>query len=218
MSKSAGNVVAPDEVIQKVGAEILRLWVAAEDYRDDIKISPEILDRLTEAYRRIRNTWRYLVGNLYDFDPQRDALPIKELQEIDRWILSRFAQLVAQVRKAYDEYEFHLIYHAVHNFCVIELSSLYLDILKDRLYTSAPSAVRAQVCPECHLPRSQGDGADHGPDPLLYRPMRCGAISPKARLTNESVHLASFPLLDEGFFDEALEAAVGGWCGRCASR
>ena len=140
MSKSAGNVVAPDEVIQKVGAEILRLWVAAEDYRDDIKISPEILDRLTEAYRRIRNTWRYLVGNLYDFDPQRDSVPIKELLEIDRWIISRFQRLVAQVRTAYEEYEFHLIYHAVHNFCVIELSSLYLDILKDRLYTSAPSS------------------------------------------------------------------------------
>jgi isoleucyl-tRNA synthetase len=208
MSKSAGNVIAPDEVIQKVGAEILRLWVAAEDYRDDIKISPEILERLTEAYRRIRNTWRYLLGNLYDFDPQRDTLPITELQEIDRWILSRFSQLVAQVLRAYDEYEFHLIYHAVHNFCVIELSSLYLDILKDRLYTSAPSAVRRRSAQNAMYLVLKGMVRLMAPI-LSFTADEVWRHLPKVTADEQSVHLANFPSLNEGFFDQALEERWG---------
>ncbi len=134
MSKSSGNVVAPEKVIKRYGAEILRLWVAAQDYRDDIRISDEILARLVEAYRRIRNTFRFLLGNLSDFKPEADTLAYEDLQEIDRFILHELAQLQKRVLKAYDEYEFHVIYHAVHNFCAVTLSSFYLEVGKDRLY------------------------------------------------------------------------------------
>jgi len=138
MSKSQGNVIAPQQVIAKHGAEVLRLWVAAMDYRDDIRLSEEILTRLVEGYRRIRNTCRYLLGNLYDFDPGRDAVPAAELLPIDRFVLHRLQRLVERVRKAYEDYEFHVLYHGLHNFCGVDLSAFYLDVLKDRLYTSSP--------------------------------------------------------------------------------
>ncbi|MBI4516038.1 MAG: isoleucine--tRNA ligase [Deltaproteobacteria bacterium] len=137
MSKSLGNVVAPKELTSKYGAEILRLWVSAADYRDDMRISPEILERLLEAYRRIRNTARFLLGNLYDFSPDRDRVPPAEMPELDRWIVHRTQALIARCREAYDNYEFHLVYHSLNNFCVVDLSALYLDIVKDRLYCSA---------------------------------------------------------------------------------
>lgn len=132
MSKSIGNVIAPMDVIKRHGAEILRLWVSAEDYREDVRISKEIIDRLVEAYRKIRNTARFLLGNLNDFDCQ-DYSPY--LLEIDRWAMSRLQDLIKKVTDAYDGFEFHLVYHSIHNFCVVDMSSFYLDILKDRLYT-----------------------------------------------------------------------------------
>jgi len=135
MSKSAGNVVAPQDVIKQSGAEILRLWVAAQDYRDDLRISPEILTHLIEAYRKIRNTCRFLLSNLYDFDPGKDRIPYEQLSELDRWALHRLSELILRVRKSYDDFEFHTIFHALNNFCSVDLSSVYLDILKDRLYT-----------------------------------------------------------------------------------
>ena len=136
MSKSVGNVVAPEEVIKKYGAEVLRLWVAAQDYRDDIRISPEILTRLSEAYRRIRNTCRYILGNISDFDPATDSVPAVEMPEIDRWALHQLELLKEKVLRAYDACEFHVLYHAVNSFCTVEMSAFYLDILKDRVYTS----------------------------------------------------------------------------------
>lgn len=135
MSKSAGNVVAPQDVIKQSGAEILRLWVSAQDYREDLRISPEILTHLIEAYRKIRNTCRFLLSNLYDFDPAKHRIPFAQLPELDRWALMRLEELKGRVRKAYDDYEFHAIYHALNNFCSVDLSAVYLDILKDRLYT-----------------------------------------------------------------------------------
>ena len=135
MSKSAGNVIAPEEVISKLGADVLRLWVAAEDYKDDVKISNEILKRLADAYFRIRNTYRFLLGNLYDFDPEKDRIPYRELYEIDRWALHRLQKLISRVRDGYERFEFHIVYHSVQNFCAVEMSALYFDILKDRLYT-----------------------------------------------------------------------------------
>ncbi len=135
MSKSAGNVVAPQDVIKQSGAEILRLWVSAQDYREDLRISPEILNHLIEAYRKIRNTCRFLLSNLYDFDPAKHRVPYEQLPELDRWALMRLEELKTRVRKAYDEFEFHAIYHALNNFCSVDLSAIYLDILKDRLYT-----------------------------------------------------------------------------------
>ena len=134
MSKSLGNVTAPQEIIKKSGAEILRLWVAAEDFREDVRISDEILNRLVEAYRRLRNTARFLISNLYDFDPERDAVSVADLDEMDRWILQRTQTILSRCREAYDRYEFHVVYHTLNNFCSVELSAQYLDIVKDRLY------------------------------------------------------------------------------------
>jgi isoleucyl-tRNA synthetase len=137
MSKSQGNYVAQEELIPKYGAEVLRLWVAAEDYTEDIRLSEEILNRLADAYRRIRNTFRFLLGALADFDPERDRVSYDHMDEIDRWALLRLGELIARVRRAYDEYQFHVVFHAAHNFCAVDLSALYLDIIKDRLYTRA---------------------------------------------------------------------------------
>ena len=139
MSKSVGNVVAPQEVIDKYGAEILRLWVASEDYRDDVKVSDEILRHVSDAYRKMRNTMRFMLSNLYDFTPAQDSVAPSALTELDCWALAEFARLVQRVVTAYLKYEFHTVYHSLHNFCVTTMSSLYLDIVKDRLYVSAPT-------------------------------------------------------------------------------
>ena len=136
MSKSVGNVVAPEKVIKQYGAEILRLWVATQDYRNDTRVGDAILKQVSEAYRRIRNTARYILGNIHDFDPATDTVADSELLEIDRWALSRLEELVNRVLKSYDAYELHVLYHAVHNFCSVDMSAFYLDVLKDRLYTS----------------------------------------------------------------------------------
>ena len=143
MSKSLGNIVAPREVIEKYGAEILRLWVCATDYREDVRISENILKQLTDAYRRIRNTCRFMLGNLFDFNPQADKVAYLDMPEIDRFALHRLQELIEKGIKAYDDFEFHIIYHALHNFCALDLSAFYLDVLKDRLYTAPPrSALR----------------------------------------------------------------------------
>ena len=139
MSKSVGNVVAPQEVIDRYGAEVLRLWVASENYQDDVKVSDEILKHVSDAYRKMRNTLRFLLGNLSDFDPARDAVGPEALFEIDRWALARFAELARRLTRAYERYEFHAVYHGLFNFCGTTISSLYMDILKDRLYCSAPN-------------------------------------------------------------------------------
>jgi len=141
MHKSAGNVIAPEELIKKYGAEIIRMWVAGEDYRDNIRLSKEILQRLTEAYRRIRNTCRYLLGNLSDFDPDTDQVSYQQMEELDRWALHQLQELNERVQKAYEDFNFHLVYHNLHNFCVLDLSAFYLDIIKDRLYTSPKKSV-----------------------------------------------------------------------------
>ncbi len=138
MSKSVGNVIPPEKVIKRYGAEVLRLWVSAEDYQDDIKISDEILNRLTDAYRKIRNTIRYLLSNISDFDPSKDAVPFDELEPIDRWAMWRLGELTAVLQKAYSEYRFHRVFHELHRFCTVDMSALYLDILKDRLYCELP--------------------------------------------------------------------------------
>lgn len=140
MSKSLGNVVAPQEIIKTFGAEILRLWVSAEDYRDDVRISKEILARLAEAYRKLRNTARFLLGNLHDFNPEDDSVEPETLVELDRWILHRTQGLLGRCLEAYQKFEFHIVYHALNNFCSVDLSALYLDIAKDRLYCSGTNS------------------------------------------------------------------------------
>ncbi|MBW1636079.1 MAG: class I tRNA ligase family protein, partial [Deltaproteobacteria bacterium] len=136
MSKSVGNVVAPGEVIEKYGAEILRLWVASEDYRDDIKVSDEILKQVSDSYRKVRNTIRYMLGNLSDFKQAEHGVAVKDLPELDRWALAKFEEFRAKVIKGYEKYEFHTIYQAMNYFCGTTMSAFYLDIVKDRLYVS----------------------------------------------------------------------------------
>ena len=135
MSKSLGNGILPSEIVEQYGADILRLWVASSDYHADIRISKDILKQLSESYRKIRNTARYILSNLYDFDPNTDSLPVEELYPIDKWALNKLNELNKKVREGYDAYEFHQVYHAIHNFCVVDMSNFYLDVLKDRLYT-----------------------------------------------------------------------------------
>jgi isoleucyl-tRNA synthetase len=135
MSKSAGNGIEPEEIIKRYGADILRLWVSASDYREDVTLSEQILTGMAEGYRKIRNTMRFLLGALEGYDPRAHAVPVEELLPIDRWALSRLSAYVARVSQAYEDYEFHLAYHATIQFCAVELSALYFDIIKDRLYT-----------------------------------------------------------------------------------
>ena len=139
MSKSIGNVIAPQEVIDKYGAELLRLWISSVDYREDVRISDEILNRLVDAYRRIRNTCRYLLGNLGDFSPEQ-AVPLHEMAALDRYALDQAARAFQRIQQAYADFEFHKVYHSLHKQCVSDLSAVYLDILKDRLYASAPAS------------------------------------------------------------------------------
>ncbi|MBS4030045.1 MAG: isoleucine--tRNA ligase [Clostridiales bacterium] len=143
MSKSLGNVLAPEKIIKQYGADILRLWVSSSDFKSDVRISQDILKQLSEVYRKIRNTVRYMLGNCFDFDPARDAVAYEQMDELDRYALHRLQVLVAKVTKAFDDFDFHVVFHSIHNFCVVEMSNFYMDVLKDRLYTShATSSAR----------------------------------------------------------------------------
>ncbi len=135
MSKSLGNVIAPQDIMKKYGADILRLWVASSNYSDDVRISDEIIKRSADAYRKMRNTLRYLLSNIYDFNPDQNRVKPDDLEEIDRWMLSRLARLLGEVTENYSKFLFHKVYRLIYNFCVYEVSSLYLDVLKDRIYT-----------------------------------------------------------------------------------
>ena len=141
MSKSQGNVISPQEVMKQYGADILRLWVVSSDTSDDIRISMDSLARLAEGYRKIRNTFKYLIGNLNGFDYEKDKIDEAKMLEVDRWVLSKLEYLTEEVAAGYENYQLHRIYHAVYNFCVRELSSFYLDVLKDRLYTDHRQSV-----------------------------------------------------------------------------
>jgi isoleucyl-tRNA synthetase len=137
MSKSLGNVILPSQICEKWGADLLRLWVASREYQADVKMSERVMEQLSQAYRKIRNTFRFALGNLFDFSPACDAVPADEMEELDRWMLDRTADLAKKCRDWYAGYEFHRVYHAIHDFCVVDLSAFYLDVLKDRLYTRA---------------------------------------------------------------------------------
>jgi isoleucyl-tRNA synthetase len=204
MSKSAGNVVAPQEVIKQYGAEILRLWVAAQDYREDIRISPAILSHLVDAYRKIRNTVRFLLSNLADYDPKRDVLPDDRLSELDRWALMRLHDLIARVRQGYEDCEFHLIVHALNNFCSVDLSAIYLDVLKDRLYTfrkdSQARRASQRVLHETAMALTKLMA------PLLtFTAEEIWDSLPESQREVPSVHLTQFPQANPRYRDVELE-------------
>jgi isoleucyl-tRNA synthetase len=202
MSKSVGNTVAPGDVIAKHGAEVLRLWAAGEDYTEDIRLSDEILGQLAEAYRRVRNTCRFLLGNLADFDPARDAVPAAELVGLDGWAMGRLHRTIERVRRAYEAYEFHLAFQSLHNFCAVDLSALYLDVLKDRLYTSAADApARRAAQTVCYRVL---DALVRLMAPILtftaeevWDHLRVGGKAP-------SVHLTDFPAVEPAWLDERV--------------
>jgi len=203
MSKSLGNVVAPIAVIDKYGAEILRLWVSATDYREDIRISENILKQLSDAYRRIRNTSRFMLGNLFDFDPAADEVAYAEMPEIDRFALHRLQRLVQKTRAAYDTYEYHIIYHALYNYCTLDLSAFYLDILKDRLYTSPPkSGARKSAQTVMHILL---DSLARLMAPLLpFTAEEVWAHMPNGSGRAPSVHLTSLPEANSKWENEDL--------------
>jgi isoleucyl-tRNA synthetase len=205
MSKSLGNIFNAQDAVKEHGADVCRLWLSSVDYKEDISVSLPIIRRMREAYRRIRNTFRYLLGNLYDFDPEKDALPYGELLEIDRWALLGLERLVAAVTQAYENFEFHRVYHSVHNFCVVEMSNFYLDVLKDRLYTFARegegrrSAQTALYEILTALTRLIAPILVHTADEVWSH-------IPGAQDELPSVHLAEWPQVKEEYLDEALEA------------
>jgi isoleucyl-tRNA synthetase len=205
MSKSIGNVVAPKKVINQYGAEILRMWVSASDYRDDVRISDAILKQLSDAYRRIRNTSRFLLGNLNDFSPEADGLPTERMPEIDRFALHTLQGLIQRALKAYDAYEFHTIYHRLYNYCTVDLSSFYLDILKDRLYTSPPESVErrsAQTVMYAIL-----DAMARIMAPIMpFTAEEIWTYMPAVAGKPESIHLAAFPTVNADLQDDALAA------------
>jgi isoleucyl-tRNA synthetase len=212
MSKSLGNVIEPEKVIRQSGAEVLRLWVASVEYSEDARLSDTILQRLSEAYRKLRNTFRYALGNLHDFDPARDAVPAEELLEIDQWILFRTEELVRRCLEWYRDFAFHKVYRAAYDFATIDLSAIYFDVLKDRLYTTAPNS-RARRSAQTAMYR------------LNYALVRL--LAPLMAFTTDevwahmrrpdgapaSVHLALFPEpeeLTEGL-SEGMRARVANW-------
>lgn len=203
MSKSLGNVVTPQQVIDQYGADILRLWVSAEDYRDDIRISKEILSQLSEAYRKIRNTCRYILGNLSDFDPDKDSVSDAGLTELDLWALDRLQLLNQRVVKAYNEFEFHVIYHAINNFCSVDLSSFYLDILKDRLYTSGKNSAERRSA-QTAMYRILDALVRLMAPVLSFTAEEVWRYIPKGQNGPASVHLADFPAMEERYLNEAL--------------
>ena len=203
MSKSLGNVVDPLKMIEELGADILRLWVASADYRSDVAVSENIIRQSAEAYRKIRNTCRFILGNLYDFDYEKDQVPYEKLSELDRWALLKLEKLLRRVTKAYQDYEFHIVFHSIHNFCTVDLSNIYFDVLKDTLYCSRPD-----------------DPQRRAAQTVLYQLINYLVVmlTPILAFTTEeiwsflrkpdqpeSVQLLSWPKENDAYLDEALE-------------
>ena len=195
-SKSLGNGVDPVDVAKRLGAEIVRLWVASVDFREDVAASENLMGRVGDNYRKLRNTLRFLLGNLHGFDPAADAVPFAEMEKLDQYILARTAELDAKIRKAYDSFEFHRAYHALNEFVNTDLSALYLDVLKDRLYTFAPKA-KARRSAQTALWRI-AEALTRLIAPILsFTADEVWALLPRVKGREPSVHLALFPDLAE---------------------
>lgn len=204
MSKSLGNVVAPEKVIKQYGADILRLWVASADYKNDVRISDGILKQMSEVYRRIRNTCRFMLGNLEDFDPKTDSVAYEELLELDKWALLKLHQLIDKVTQAYDSYDFHLLFHAIHNFCAVEMSAFYLDVVKDRLYVEAPASTTRRAVQTVIYQALQALVRLMAPV-LAHTAEEVWQHLPESCREVESIHMASWPQVEERYLDQGLE-------------
>ena len=201
MSKSLGNFVSVSDALKEIGGDVLRLWTASMEYRNEMNTSRVIIERMSDSYRRIRNTFRYILGNICDFDSEKDAVEYRKLWEIDRWALMKTEKLIKSVTAAFEQLQFHRVYHTVHNFCVIEMSSFYFDILKDRLYTFSKNSIERRSA-----------------QTVLYRinDVLVRLLAPILVYTTEevwmetgnrssSVHLADWPDVREQYIDERLE-------------
>jgi len=205
MSKSLGNVITPEEVMKKYGADILRLWVASSDYSEDVRLSGEILTRLADAYRKIRNTYKYLLSNLYDFDPEKDRVAYKDMPEFDRWILHKLALLIKETTINYETYAFHKVYRDVYNFCVTEVSSIYLDVMKDKMYTFAKSSIERRSGQTAMFEVLEALLKLMAPLLAVTADEAWGYVNAKGK--SESVHLESWPTekVYSAWIDEGLE-------------
>jgi isoleucyl-tRNA synthetase len=195
-SKSLGNYVNAQEQVAKYGSDILRLWVASVNYQEDIRCSDELIGRTQDAYRKIRNTLRYLLGNIDDFDPTKNSVPYKRMFEIDRWAMQQLQKLIAEVTAAYEDFIFHKVFSLIYNFCVVEMSSIYMDVLKDRMYcdgADSPSRRSGQTAMYAIL-----DGLVRMLAPILVHTAEELWAAMKYKSEDvESVHLASMPKVDE---------------------
>ncbi|CUU38554.1 MAG: isoleucine--tRNA ligase [Armatimonadetes bacterium] len=202
MSKSEGNVVDPLDVVQKMGADVLRLWVASTEYFEDVRLSDEILKYVADAYRQIRNTLRFIIGNLADFNPATDAVPYEQLHELDRWMLARLQEYVRYALQAYESFEYHRFYHETRRFCNVELSAFYLDVLKDRLYASAPDDPARRSAQTVLL--ELASVLTRLLAPILVHTAE--EVWQRLPLPNKpaSVHLAEFPTAREEWLDKSL--------------
>ena len=205
MSKSVGNTVAPQEVIAQYGADIIRLWAASSDYKADIRISKEILKQLSEVYRKIRNTIRYILGNTNDFNYETDKVEFKDMLELDRWALMHMQLLKKEVSAAYESYDFHVLYHAIHNFCSIEMSSYYLDILKDRLYAYKADSFERRSA-QTAMYEIMLDLVVMIAPVLSFTMEEVWQFMKKPASMPESVFMMPWPECKEEYIDEALES------------
>ncbi len=204
MSKSVGNVVAPQDVINKYGADVMRLWISSVDYQGDVRLSDKIVKSMSDVYRKIRNTFRYLLGNLSDFDPKTDSVAYADMEELDRWALLRMEQVKETVLKAYDDYEFHVMYHAVHNFCTVDLSAIYLDILKDRLYTEkADSKLRRSA--QTAMYKILTTLVRLVAPVLCFTSEEVWQALPNKEEREWSVHMSDMPKVNEAYLDKELD-------------
>ncbi|KNY26666.1 isoleucine--tRNA ligase [Pseudobacteroides cellulosolvens] len=205
MSKSLGNGIDPEDVIKEYGADILRLWVASSDYKTDIRISKELLKQLSEVYRKIRNTSRYILGNIYDFNPDNDMVKYEDLGELDRWALMKLSQLIKKVDEAYGSYEFHMMFHAIHNFCVVDMSNFYLDIIKDRLYTSKADSKDRRAAQSVMYEILDSLVRMLAPVLAFTSEEIWQYLPHRAADDNESIQLNNWPVVNEKYLDSKLE-------------
>ncbi|MBI3535428.1 MAG: isoleucine--tRNA ligase [Deltaproteobacteria bacterium] len=197
MSKSKGNVVSPLDIMNQFGAEILRLWVVLEDYRNDVNYSKESIERVSESYRKIRNTIRFILGNLYDFDPDLHQKSLHDMSDLDLWALSKSAGVFEKIRHAYEQYEFHLVYHQIVNFCAVDLSSVYFDILKDRLYTAAKDSLERRASQTALW--MIGSALLRSLTPIItFTAEEAWQLFPQGKGKTDSIYLTDFPSGENG--------------------
>jgi isoleucyl-tRNA synthetase len=204
MSKSLGNVISPQEIIKDYGADILRLWVAFSDYNDDIRISDQIIARLVEAYRKIRNTARFMLGNIYDFDFDKDAVAYDDMREIDKWAISRAHRLMRDIIDFYEDFQFHKVYHNLYAFCVVDMSNFYMDIVKDVLYTFKGTSHDRRSCQSALYAVLDIIAKVIAPV-LVFTSEEIWQAMPRRKGMQESVHLDLFDKKDDLRIDDALE-------------